>query len=96
MFKGVWWLLLISWTLYPLAYLVPMGWQLYPAWGGWAAVTRQFLFTMADIFSKVVYGVVLTNIAQTRSEIENYQPALDLKAGTVNGHSQEREYTETR
>lgn len=94
MFMGVWWLLLISWTLYPLAYLVPWVWQIYPAWGGWAAVTRQFLFTMADVFSKVVYGVILTNIAQTRSEIENYQPALDLKAGTTNGHSQERVYTE--
>ncbi|HHP7232956.1 MAG TPA: bacteriorhodopsin, partial [Xenococcaceae cyanobacterium] len=94
MFMGVWWLLLISWTLYPLAYLVPFGLKIYPAWGAWAAVTRQFLFTMADIFSKVVYGVILTNIAQTRSEIENYQPALELKAGTINGHSQEREYVE--
>ena len=67
---------------------------MYPAWGAWAAVTRQFLFTMADVFSKVVYGVILTNIAQTRSEIENYQPALDLKAGTTNGHDRERVYTE--
>ena len=50
---------------------------------------------MADVFSKVVYGVILTNIAQTRSEIENYQPALDLKAGTTNdGHAQERAFTE--
>ncbi|MGV2829446.1 bacteriorhodopsin [Myxosarcina sp. GI1(2024)] len=92
MFMGVWWLLLISWTLYPLAYLVPFFWQLYPAWGGWAAVTRQFLFTMADIFSKVIYGVILTNIAQTRSEIEGYKPALDLKA--TNGYSRERDYVE--
>lgn len=95
MFKGVWWLILISWTLYPLAYLVPLGWQIFPAWGAWAAVTRQFLFTMADIFSKVVYGVILTNIAQTRSEIEQYQPALELKAGTINGTYSESEYSES-
>ncbi len=94
MFKGVWWLLLISWTLYPLAYLVPFGWHLYPAWGGWAAVTRQFLFTMADIFSKVVYGVLLTNIAQTRSQIEQYPPALEVGDEPIKNYYREREYTE--
>ena len=76
MFGGVFWLLLISWTLYPLAYGVPLVWHFVPAWGGWAAVTRQFLFTMADIFSKVIYGVILTNIATTRSAIDGYEPAM--------------------
>lgn len=85
MFMGVWWILLISWTLYPLAYLVPWGWQLYPAWGGWAGVTRQFLFTMADIFSKVIYGVLLSNIAQTRSAGEGYEPALKVQPGNGTG-----------
>lgn len=92
MFMGVWWLLLISWTLYPLAYLVPLVWQLYPAWGGWAGVTRQFLFTMADVFSKVIYGVLLSNIAQTRSVIEGYEPALKIQHSyDGNGNDIDRE-----
>lgn len=71
-------LLLVSWTLYPLAYLVPLGVQLYPEWGAWSAVTRQFLYTMADIFSKVVYGVLLASVAQELSAADEYQPALDV------------------
>jgi len=86
----IWWVLLISWTLYPLAYLVPLGFQLFPEWGAWAAVTRQFLYTMADIFSKVVYGVLLTSVAQTLSAEEGFKPALDAMPGHNNGyHSEE-------
>lgn len=85
MFMGAWWVLLISWTLYPLAYLAPLGLQLYPAWGAWAAVTRQFLFTMADVFSKVIYGVLLSNIAQTRSAEEGYEPALKVQPNNGSG-----------
>lgn len=86
----IWWVLLISWTLYPLAYLVPLGFQLFPEWGAWAAVTRQFLYTMADIFSKVVYGVLLTSVAQTLSAEEGFKPALDAMPGRNNGyHSEE-------
>jgi bacteriorhodopsin len=85
----IWWVLLISWTLYPLAYLVPLGFQLFPEWGAWAAVTRQFLYTMADIFSKVVYGVLLTSVAQTLSAEEGFKPALDVIPGRSNGHMTE-------
>jgi bacteriorhodopsin len=89
----IWWLLLISWTLYPLAYLVPLGLQLFPEWGAWAAVTRQFLYTMADIFSKVIYGVLLANVAQVLSAAEGFQPALDLPQNHVPAE-QAREYVE--
>lgn len=88
----IWWVLLVSWTLYPLAYLVPLGFQLFPEWGAWAVVTRQFLYTMADIFSKVVYGVLLANVAQTLSAEAGFQPAIDALPGhreAVNFHSQE-------
>lgn len=71
----IWWVLLISWTLYPLAYLVPLGWQFFPAWGAWAGVTRQFLFTMADIFSKVIYGVLLGSVALNLSAADGHEPA---------------------
>lgn len=77
----IWWVLLLSWTLYPLAYLTPLGLQLFPEWGAWAAVTRQFLYTMADIFSKVIYGVLLANVAQTLSAEEGFKPALDAMRG---------------
>jgi hypothetical protein len=50
-------------------------WKAYPDWGAWAAVMRQFLYTMADIFSKVIYGVLLTSVAQMRSAVEGYEPA---------------------
>jgi hypothetical protein len=71
----IWWLIVVAWTLYPLAYLVPIVWKAYPEWGAWAGVTRQFLYTMADVFSKVVYGVLLTSVAQMRSAVEGYEPA---------------------
>lgn len=93
----IWWLLLISWTLYPLAYLTPLGLQLFPEWGAWAAVTRQFLYTMADIFSKVVYGVLLTSVAQTLSAEAGFEPALEVMPGRQNGHLHQEEvnvYTE--
>jgi bacteriorhodopsin len=91
--KTVWWLILISWTLYPLAYLVPLGFQLYPEWGAWAAVTRQFLYTMADIFSKVIYGVLITNVAQTLSAEAGFQPALDAMPGASYKGSVETQQT---
>ena len=90
----IWWVLLISWTLYPLAYLVPLGFQLFPEWGAWAAVTRQFLYTMADIFSKVVYGVLLTSVAQTLSVEEGFRPAIDALPGRhkMSAHNGQEEY----
>jgi bacteriorhodopsin len=95
----IWWLILISWTLYPLAYLVPLGFQLFPEWGAWAAVTRQFLYTMADIFSKVIYGVLITTIAQTLSAEAGFQPALDVSpdhrpTAITNGHQEHQPYVE--
>jgi len=89
----VWWLILIAWTLYPLAYLMPFFWQLFPELGAWSVVIRQFLYTMADVFSKVVYGILLTSIAQTRSAADRYEPALEAQPGS-NGNSQP-EYVES-
>ena len=92
----IWWVLIISWTLYPLAYLVPLGFQLFPEWGAWAAVTRQFLYTMADIFSKVIYGVLLTGVGQTLSAEKGFRPALDALPGQQRApfHNGQEEYAE--
>lgn len=65
---SIWWLFLISWWLYPIAYLMPVLWS---AEGG--VVARQVIYTVADISSKVVYGVLLTMAAQIRSTADGYQ-----------------------
>lgn len=64
-----------------MAYLVPIGWQLFPEWGAWAGVTRQFLYTVADISSKVIYGVLLTSAAQNISASRQYEPAQQVQIG---------------
>jgi bacteriorhodopsin len=66
---GIWWLFLISWMLYPGGYLMPV---LINSDGG--VVVRQLLYTIADISSKVVYGVLLGIVATIRSEADGYKP----------------------
>ena len=72
MVRGVFWLLILSWTLYPIAYLVP--WFMPSADG---MVVRQVLYTVADISSKVIYGVLLGQIATIRSAYEGFKPAME-------------------
>lgn len=55
-------LLLVSWTAYGLAIALPQIW-----WDAGSGVARQFIFTFADVFSKVVYGVLLGWVATIRS-----------------------------
>ncbi|MEM1282726.1 MAG: bacteriorhodopsin [Chlamydiota bacterium] len=66
--SSIWWLFLISWWLYPVAYIMPVFFN--TAWG---AVTRQLLFTGADIASKVIYGIFLTQVAMIRTKDENLE-----------------------
>lgn len=69
----IWWLFLISWMLYPGAYLMPFFFGIEPnMMGEYGVVGRQITYTIADIASKVVYGVMLTRVAQIRSEEEGY------------------------
>jgi hypothetical protein len=60
---AIWWLFLISWCLYPIAYIMPV-----IANTAWGVVARQGIYTVADIASKVVYGVFLTQVATLRTE----------------------------
>ncbi|WP_177204538.1 bacteriorhodopsin [Hymenobacter arizonensis] len=69
--RKIFWLLIFSWTLYPIAYLVP--WFMPTEWG---MVLRQTLYTVADITSKVIYGIMLSRVADERSAHEGYLPAL--------------------
>ncbi len=80
-FKGIWWLFFVSWMLYPGAYLAPLVLDSAATLANPAAVNslaemgvvaRQITYTIADITSKVFYGVMLTVAAQYRSEAEGY------------------------
>ncbi|MBE9181683.1 bacteriorhodopsin [Oculatella sp. LEGE 06141] len=69
--RNVFWYILLTWTLYPIAYLIPV---LLPT--AWGAVIRQIIYTTADISSKVIYGAILSYIARKRSEDLAYEPAI--------------------
>jgi bacteriorhodopsin len=66
--KAIWWLFVVSWMLYPGAYLMPL--LLNNETG---VVGRQITYTLADISSKVIYGVMLSYAAMIRSKEEGYQ-----------------------
>ncbi|WP_116105265.1 bacteriorhodopsin [Lewinella sp. IMCC34191] len=71
--KKVFWLMMFAWTLYPLAYAVP-----YFAQSASGVVIRQALFTVADVSSKAVYGLMITYIALQRSAAEGFEPAMQV------------------
>ncbi len=72
---SIWVLFLFAWMLYPGAYLMPhlLG---IGAEGGLfneaGVVARQITYTIADVSSKVIYGVLLTVVARSRSLEEGY------------------------
>ena len=75
--KGVWRLLLVTWTVYAVAIALPGIW-----FNEHASITRQFLFTAADIVSKVIYGVMLGRVALYRSAAEGFLPAIQTTSQT--------------
>ncbi len=66
--NNIWYLFLISWFLYPGAYLMPylggIDGYFYSEDG---VMARQLTYTIADVSSKVIYGVLLGNLAITLS-----------------------------
>ncbi len=70
----IWILFLVSWFLYPGAYLMP---HLLGIEGGLynesGVVGRQMTYTIADITSKVIYGILLTQLAQVLSKEGGYE-----------------------
>ena len=72
----IWVLFLISWMLYPGAYLMPHLAGLEGAFFSEIGVVgRQITYTIADVSSKVIYGVLLTVVAQTLSKEQGYVEA---------------------
>ena len=72
--NGIWILFLFSWFLYPGAYLMPHLAGIDGALFNEAGVVgRQMTYTVADVCSKVIYGVMLTYVAQILSQEEGYR-----------------------
>jgi bacteriorhodopsin len=63
--NGILALLLVSWTAYAVAIVLPQVW-----FASGSGVARQFIFTSADIVSKAIYGVLLGWVATIRSSAE--------------------------
>ncbi|WBY17465.1 bacteriorhodopsin [Erythrobacteraceae bacterium WH01K] len=70
--KNIWWYFLATWGLYPIAYALP---QL--GFNGDVVVVRQLLFSIADISTKLIYGVILSRYVLRRSALEGYVPAAE-------------------
>jgi bacteriorhodopsin len=64
----------IAWWLYPIAYAAPI---LMNAGISYeiTIVSQQVIYTIADIASKVVYGVMLTVTATWLSKQQGFEPA---------------------
>lgn len=71
---AIWTLFLVTWMLYPGAYLMPylFSLSLEPALTETAVVARHITYTVADVGSKVIYGILLTLAAQEMSKAEGY------------------------
>ena len=70
--KNIWWYFLATWGIYPIAYALP---QL--GFNGDVVVIRQLLFSIADISSKLIYGLILSRYVLRRSALEGYVPAAE-------------------
>jgi bacteriorhodopsin len=59
-------ILLVTWLVYPIAYLLPV---IFDVTQG-AEVGRQLAYTVADITSKALYGLMILGIAKARTASE--------------------------
>lgn len=57
-------ILLVTWLVYPIAYLFPV---IFSAGNEGAETARQVGYTLADITAKALYGLMILNIARARS-----------------------------
>ena len=82
----IWVLFLVTWFLYPGAYLMPylFGGFTEPALSEAAVVGRHMTYTVADIGSKVIYGIFLTLTAQEMSKAEGYD-WTEMESGSMVG-----------
>ena len=61
--KNATYVLLITWLVYPIAYLFPV----FDSSSGTLETLRQVGYTFADITAKGLYGLMIVGIAKARS-----------------------------
>jgi bacteriorhodopsin len=69
---------LITWTIYPVAYLMPALLSGTPGGAGidsLVVVSQQILYTIADVTSKVVYGIMLNTVSTFLSQEAKFEEA---------------------
>ena len=67
------------WGVYPIAYLFPV----FGFNGANAFVARQIGYSLADIFAKAAFGLVILKIARLKSEVEDPSFAAEESNDTV-------------
>ena len=73
------WLLVGTWGFYPIVYMAPFfGWE-----GATSTVAIQVGYTLADVFAKAGYGVLIYAIAKAKSEEEGYVVEEMVQPGTA-------------
>jgi bacteriorhodopsin len=65
----------VSWWLYPIAYLMPLLMKFGVAEYGLSIVGQQTIYTVADIASKVIYGIMLNVSSTILSQEQGYKTA---------------------
>ncbi|MGF1652009.1 MAG: bacteriorhodopsin-like [Actinomycetales bacterium] len=73
------WLLLATWGVYPIAYLLPM----LDIEGSNAFVGREIGYSVADILAKALFALVIFRIARLKSAYDDPQYALEHDSTTV-------------
>lgn len=79
------------WGLYPIAYLLPA-----VSDSASTAVLGQVLFTVADIGSKVLYGVLLAKVCRLRSAADGFAPARAAAEGALGERPEDEPYRDRR
>ena len=80
------WLLLVSWFIYPVAIAMPTIW---PTETG--VVVRQILYTIADISSKLIFGFLVGRVALLRSADEGFAMAVSTEDPEIEAPDRFRE-----
>ena len=73
--RRLFWYMVASWGLYPIAYALP---QLGA--DGNVVVAQQLLFSIADISTKLIYGVILSRFCLRRGALEGFAPSREALA----------------
>ncbi len=63
----------VAWTIYPIAYIIPVIATNNTELLGVGLVLQQGLYTVADVTSKIIYGVLLTLVATILSKEQGFE-----------------------